>query len=84
MDKNKKNINILKRNGLVLALNKNGINRASPESLYFLEKYIKETISKITLLAKQEMIIHGRKTLKKLDVVSAISLIEKKDEWNID
>lgn len=84
MEKNKINVNILKRTGLVLALKENGIKRASPEALLFLETHLEEEVNKITSLAKQEMIIHGRKTLKKADVVSAIKQIEKKEQfWEI-
>lgn len=85
MEKNKKIDNILiKRKNLVLELKKNGIDRISPDSLLLLESYLRDCLSKIVELLREEVIVHGRRTLKKEDVLAVLNRLKKEEVgWEI-
>ncbi|MBI2630004.1 NFYB/HAP3 family transcription factor subunit [Candidatus Pacearchaeota archaeon] len=65
---------LIKINKLSSEMKNAGITRVSDDSLYFIDQFIWEKIKKIIPSLKQEMIIHGRKTLKKEDVKSVLEL----------
>ena len=85
MEKNSKKVNtLIKRSNLILELKKGGILRVSPDSLLLLESYFREKLRTLVEVLKEELITHGRKTLKKEDIKSAIERIKKEEElWEI-
>lgn len=83
MKKNKEiNNTLIKRNNLIKLINKEGINRTSPEALIEIEKEIKTNITQIIKKAKENMIVNGRATLKKEDIES-FDKIKKEKVWEI-
>ena len=77
--KNHKKINrnfLIKRRNLILKLKEAGI-RSSPEAVWEIEKHLQENIAGIIEGLKEELVTHGRKTLKKEDVQK---IFEKKEE----
>ena len=78
----KKNNTLIKRKNLILRIKKAGIKRVSPDAVCLLEKDLEKNLSSIIEKIKEEMIIQGRKTLKKHDVKKVFS--KTKDEyWEI-
>ncbi len=72
--------NLLKRNNILSLMKKHSIKRINSEALISLEKGIKEIIEEIIEEAKENKIIHGRKTLNKEDIEKAL----KKEEENLE
>lgn len=84
MDKNKKNDNLLIKKNLILILNKHGVTRVSPDSIQLLEKYFNEFLLNLASVLREEMITHGRKTLKKEDVKNALKKLSAEEEvWEV-
>jgi hypothetical protein len=85
MKENKEKDNTLfKRKNLVLEMKEAGITRASSESLVLLEKYALKSFQKLFEILKEEMGIHGKKTLKGEDVESGIRRLNKiESNWEI-
>jgi len=81
-NKFKKDNTLLKRNNLLFALKKRGIKRVSPTSLFILEDILEKNLLKAINLLKEEMIINGRKTLKKEDIKSVFEK-KKPNFWEI-
>jgi histone H3/H4 len=63
----------------------NNINNINKEAIILLENYIKENIRKIISLLREEMIINGRKTLKKKDVHAVFERFQNEEykNWEI-
>lgn len=82
MEKKIKKANMLiKKKNLIIEMKKLGIKRVSMDSILPLEKYFKEKLSNLISALKEEMIINGRKTLKKEDIKK---ILEKEEEfWEI-
>jgi len=70
-----KDNSLIKRKNLYLELKKKGIERTSPKAISKIEKEIKEHLSSLFTIAKQEMMMNGRKNLKEEDINSASKLI---------
>lgn len=85
MEKNKKRDNtLIKRKNLVLELNKKGINRISPESILILEQYFKDSLGRIVEMLREEVIVHGRRTLKREDVLAVLEKLKKEEAgWEV-
>lgn len=62
---------LIKRRGLILELKKVNINRISPQALAKIEEFLRKELSLIAGIARQEMIINGRKNLKEADIIKA-------------
>jgi len=71
---------LIKRKNLVLKLKTLGVKRVSPESVLFLEKFLEDNLEKIIEVAKEKMIVNGRKTLVEEDVKKALENLNKKEE----
>lgn len=76
---NKKNNTLIKRKNLILRLKKAGLERLNPDSVLFLEEYFDENLDKMINSLKEEVIIQGRKTLRKKDVQNVLKKIKKED-----
>ena len=72
---------LIKRKNLTIELKKAGIKRVNPEFIILLEGILKEYIGKIIDISKEEMITHGRKTLKKEDIQKALR--KQESAWEI-
>ncbi len=85
MVKNKKKDNaLIKRKNLILRLKNAGIGRVSVEGVLALERVLEKKLEGITEILKEEMIVQGRKTLKKEDVENVVKKIEDRgDDWEI-
>ena len=85
MEKNsKKNNTLIKRKNLVLEIKKQGIRRMSKDSLALIERNFKKNLDNLIKVFKENMIIAGRKTLKKSDVQKAFEKIKKEESfWEI-
>jgi histone H3/H4 len=60
-----------------------GVKRMSPEAVQILEKSAEHYILDMIDALKEEMAAHGRKTLKKEDVVNALGTKKETEEWEI-
>ena len=85
MIKNKEKANaLIKRSNLVLEMKKQGIRRTSKDSILLLEKYLNDFLQDMLKMLKQEIIINGRKTLKKEDISNVLKKIKEAGEyWEI-
>jgi len=82
MKKNKSKDNILiKKKTLILILKKSGIKRTAPESVLLLERYFNADAEKIADMLKDELRIHGRKTLLEEDVRSALKRLRNEESF---
>lgn len=82
MNKTDKKANMLiKRSGLVLKLKEVGIKRANKEAVSALENYLVKELNKILGVLKEEIVIRGRRTLKKEDIQRLN--VEKDGGWEI-
>ena len=86
--KNEKNIKktnaLIKRKNLITRLKKEGITRASLVVVKGIEKEIDKHLLSILVLLKEELIVNGRKTLKKEDVLNAVKKLKnKEDYWEV-
>ena len=72
---------LIKRKNLIIELKKAGIQRINPEFIALLERILKEYMGKIINVSKEEMITHGRKTLKKEDIQKALK--KQESAWEI-
>ena len=82
MEENNKTVNtLIKRNRLVLRMKKAGIKRVSLNALALLEGYLQRNVDKMMDSLKEEMIIGGRKTLKKSDVEKVLEQIKKEENF---
>jgi histone H3/H4 len=82
---NRKDNALIKRKNLILKLNRAGVKRISPESWIVLNEYFKNSIESLFILLKQEIDVHGRKTAKKEDVVSAIKKLKIQEKnWGFE
>lgn len=80
----KKDNALIKQNRLVLLMKKEGIKRASSEAVCLFEELIERNIQNMLPALKEEMIVHGRKTLKVEDVNAVREKKENKsDSWEI-
>lgn len=81
---NKKNNILIKKSGLISVVNNFGIKRINPEALVFIENYVRNELERVSKLLKQEIDTHGRKTVKKEDVLAVIEkMSNKEDSWEI-
>lgn len=85
MKKNNKKINtLIKRKNLILKLKKRGIKRANPKAILLLEKWLEQSLNSIIGVLREEMVVQGRKTLKKIDVQEVLKKFRDKEEfWEI-
>ena len=72
---------LIKRKNLLIELKKASIKRVNSEFITLLEGILKEYIGKIIDISKEEMITHGRKTLKKEDIQKALR--KQESAWEI-
>jgi len=72
---------LIKRKNLLIELKKASIKRVNSEFITLLEGILKEYIGKIINVSKEEMITHGRKTLKKEDIQKALK--KQESAWEI-
>jgi len=83
MIKNKKIANtLIKRKNLVKLIKKIGVKRISPEAIITLEKSLTKNTLHIINVARQNSIIHGRKTIIKEDIKSAEET-RNENSWEI-
>ncbi len=80
---NKKDNALIKRINLISEMKRNGIGRVNPEAILFLEEYIGKSVLNLLPAFKEEMVVHGRKTLKKEDIKSVLEKVKEKGEWEI-
>ncbi len=84
MKKYKKSTNtLIKRNNLVALLKKQGIPRVSKEAWNALEDILENSIRKLCLALREEMLIQGKRTLKKEEIQQALKKIKAEDFWEI-
>ncbi|MEK6893761.1 MAG: histone-like protein [Nanoarchaeota archaeon] len=84
MNKSKKKLNtLIKRKNLIQMLKANGIKRTNKEALEFMENLIKENLINTLQFAKQNMEIHGRKTLMPEDIQASLIPKGKHDYFEI-
>lgn len=76
MDKNTKNINILKRRILRDIFKENKIKSINPEAINSLEKKTIQYIKEIIQNSKENMLISGRRTLLKEDIEKSLEAKE--------
>lgn len=82
---NKKDNALIKRKSLILKLNKAGVKRISPESWAILNDYFQNNVEIMFKFLKQEIDVHGRKTAKKEDVISAIKKLKVQEKnWGFE
>jgi len=77
------NNTLIKRKKIIALLREHGINRVNQESVHSLEEAMKEYLSKIFLALKEEMVTHGRNTLKSADVQSVLAKMKKEESFEI-
>ncbi|MDD4878076.1 MAG: hypothetical protein PHO02_03510 [Candidatus Nanoarchaeia archaeon] len=78
----KKDNALIKQNRLVLMMKKEGIRRAGSEALSIFEELIERNIENMLPALKEEMIVHGRKTLKAADVRAVLEK-NKEKSWEV-
>jgi len=84
MKKNKNKDNtLIKEKNLILELNKKGIRNISKDSLKMIEKHLLDYLQNLSEILKEEMIINGRKTLKKEDVEKALLKLHEEESREI-
>ena len=84
MKKNNKIDNILIRGKLLLELKKAGVKRVNKDALMMLDAYVKENLNKLINILAEELIIKGKKTLKKEDITELIKKMKKEENyWEI-
>lgn len=82
MKKNNSKINaLIRRKNIVLTLRENRIKNISKDSLDMLENIMENYLKRIIPLLREELIINGRKTLKKEDVAKVLEKIQPKEEF---
>lgn len=75
---------LIKKKNLVFKLKERGIRRINPEAELLLERWLEQNLNKIVDALRDEITIHGRKTLKKADVQQVLKKIRSKEEfWEI-
>lgn len=72
---------LIKKNQLIKFLKEKGILRTSPEALEEIQKNLKQYLTELAENGKENMITHGRATLKKEDLETPNSKMEK--SWEI-
>lgn len=77
MIKNKKNNNLLIKHNLLNLMKKTGITRVNSEALLVLNDYIEKHMIEIINALKEEIIVKGKKTLKKEDVDEVLKNFQK-------
>jgi len=77
---NKKDNTLIKRKNLILELKKEGIKRVNLKAAIFLEQYFKKSLGVMAKLLKEEMLIQGRKTLKKEDIEKILEKMKTNEE----
>jgi len=82
--KSNKDNSLIKRKNLVLMMKKEGIMNISKDSLDLLEGEIERYLESLVVLMKEEMLINGRRTLKKEDVRVVLDDRNKKEDvWEV-
>ncbi len=77
----KKHNALIKGSGLLALMKKQGIERVSQEALAAFEEGIEDNVNGVLSALKEEMFVHGRKTLKQEDVRA---VLEKKEKsWEV-
>ncbi len=72
--------NLLKKRNLKNFLKKRGINNVNEDSLKEISGIVFKYLDFLVSVSKEEMVINGRKVLKKKDVINAFDKIKKKEE----
>jgi len=85
MKKNNLSINaLIKRKNLLLKLKECGIKKTKKKALFLIEDLLEKNATKIILLAKEGMIINGRKLLQEEDIKNAAKKMAKEEAgWEI-
>ncbi len=82
--KYKKANGLIKRTKLQTQIKKAGVRRISPDALDFLEDVLGRYINKLALLLNDEIMVNGRKTLKRKDILEVLNRLDKKNTgWEI-
>lgn len=82
--KKEKTNTLIKYNNLIIKLKKEGIKRASKDSLVLLDKYLINNLKRLIPLLNEEMIVHGRKTLMKEDILEVLNKLKKEEKgWEV-
>lgn len=66
----KKNNTLIKRNALLRVMKENGLNRVNKEALDTIEGKILNDLVKMSKKLSQDLVIKGKKTLKKEDLIN--------------
>lgn len=78
------NNTLIKRKNLLILIKKAGIKRISKDALDLMEQYFKDELNILSNLLREEIMVNGRKTLKKEDILQVIDSLNKKDiSWEV-
>ncbi|MBS3080223.1 hypothetical protein J4221_02020 [Candidatus Pacearchaeota archaeon] len=81
---NYKSNKLIKRKNLILKIKKKKIKNISRDSLILIEENLEDYTDNLINLLKEEMMISGRKTLKKQEVQSVLENLKKEEIfWEI-
>ena len=81
MVKSGKKVNLLiKQKNLALELKKAGIKRINKESVKLLNEYLIGNLIRLAPLLNEEIVVHGRKTLMKEDIIEVLNKIKKEEK----
>lgn len=73
---------LIKQKALIELMNSLGISRISPKCLLLIEKHVRNTLEQLSTELKDEMLVQGRKTLKKEDILKVLSK-NKATPWEV-
>lgn len=83
MKKNNQKNNLLIKKRLIYEIRKSGIKRINPNSFIFLDAYFLEKLKEILKDAKEELSIHGRKTIASRDIKKALNTSQKEESFEV-
>ena len=75
--------NLLIKKKLAYEIKKFGIKRINPESFIFLDAYFLESLKEILKSVKEELSIHGKKTINPEDIKKVLNEAEKESPFEI-
>lgn len=79
----KKHNALIKGSRLLALMKKQGIERVSREALAAFEEWNEDNMKNALSAMKEEMFVHGRKTLKPEDVKAVIEKKAKEESWEV-
>jgi histone H3/H4 len=80
---NRKANTLIKKRNLIKMLRGRGIKRANKQALSLIEASIKEILTSTLCFAKQNMEIHGRKTLRSEDIRQAFKFKNNEKSFEV-